>query len=514
MGLLEEIFQAEMGARLNPNPPPPQPISYSNITPEQMVLAREALGQQAGPTSGMQTISFAKPEDPFVPMMPAPNPWSMFGGFTPVRESWRDDVQQSYETDVAPYNYVAPITRDVANVATGTDAPIETSPWDIISAGIDVIPGASGAISAPFRVAKPLAKPAAKPILKKGGEIASDVGALFGKMKYERASPFRWGEPFVDMAKNIKDRRGMETLKNWMGRPNINTRVNPESEKFFEQMQNIQGERITDRMPIGAPVNPDAFSGPQPHLQFRNPTIRKAGERLNEEILQINDVTAGIGRKYRNQVNLENIFASKQRSQEFEFMKAYPASLVFDTGTNPVKGKLRVNIPGANDIINEGSMFNKGTGDPNKTWLEQFEATVGDYLSNPVELQWMFYRDVVDELQSVHPENLGLPRLISLRDDSYRLGNSLAKEVQPHLNRLDQINTRWDELQDLNLRLWARWNEEAANRVTAPKLHTDIVQKTAIPAISIIPEVGNMAQGAEDIWNIATSDWTQPIPRY
>ena len=50
---LEEQFQAEMGARLNPRQPLSKPLSYSDIAPEQMAIAREQLGQQPGPTSGI-----------------------------------------------------------------------------------------------------------------------------------------------------------------------------------------------------------------------------------------------------------------------------------------------------------------------------------------------------------------------------------------------------------------------------------------------------------------------------
>tara|TARA_Y100001963_G_scaffold124912_1_gene176138 strand:+ start:863 stop:1246 length:384 start_codon:yes stop_codon:yes gene_type:complete len=50
---LEEQFQAEMGARLNPRQLLSKPLSYSDIAPEQMAIAREQLGQQPGPTSGI-----------------------------------------------------------------------------------------------------------------------------------------------------------------------------------------------------------------------------------------------------------------------------------------------------------------------------------------------------------------------------------------------------------------------------------------------------------------------------
>ena len=59
---LEEQFQAQMGARLNPQQPPSKQfrflpfggeMSYSDITPEQMAIAREQLGQEPGPTAGI-----------------------------------------------------------------------------------------------------------------------------------------------------------------------------------------------------------------------------------------------------------------------------------------------------------------------------------------------------------------------------------------------------------------------------------------------------------------------------
>ena len=535
MGLLEEIFQAEMGARLNPNQPPPQPISYRNITPEQMFLAREALGQQAGPTSGMQTTSFAKPDrwskvkeaftpawslesqgvslppdiSPKVPMVPAPNMWAMYGGSTPMGESWRDDVKQSYETEYAPYNYIDPIGTDIANLMTGTEASVETTPWDAISAALEVVP-----FAAPFKytgkVAKPLVKPIAKPIIKRGGEFVKDVGELFSQMHPERVNPVRWAEPLADIARNIKEGRGIQEFKKWVDRPWLDVRVDPKAEKFFDLMSNIKG-RITERYPNELPINTDELAGPSGYSVFTNPTVLKTGKRLSAELTRINDAITGITRKYRDQVKLEDIFTSKQRSSTL------PASLVFDAGDNPIKGKMRVNIEGVGIYAGEGSMFNKGLGNSRKTWLEQFEETVGDYLSHPIEVNWMFYRDVVDELQSVAPKHPQLPKLISLRDNAYRLGTDLAQEIKPHMDRSKQIDVQWTKLSDLNARLHAQWNRMAADRITLPKRYTGIVEKTALPAIGLIPELGDIAEGALDWWNlgeqIATSDWTQRMSR-
>jgi hypothetical protein len=57
----------------------------------------------------------------------------------------------------------------------------------------------------------------------------------------------------------------------------------------------------------------------------------------------------------------------------------------------------------------------------------------------------------------------------------------------------------------------------AKNRYTETKTYSPIIQKTAIPAISLIPEAGDIARGALDWWNLGeqavTSDWAQPISR-
>ena len=144
-----------------------EPISYGDITPEQMAVAREALGQQSDFEQSMVDELVKQESDPWVPMMPFYGAQPM-GSFSMMPQSWHSEVADIPTDEWTPYSALMRLIGG-KKLEDGELVP-GTSKMDIAEAALDTTD-----------------------VLPAGGPVGDVIG-LGGKLIAKGASAIPWGE--------------------------------------------------------------------------------------------------------------------------------------------------------------------------------------------------------------------------------------------------------------------------------------------------------------------------------